>query len=74
MTTLNFKRQDDNRKVYINPLARNTPEGEVMKVSVYLNDDGSIDSYEINYKEGHAFLGGKQETVKELPSNITLND
>lgn len=61
---------------YWNPKGQKTPEGEVAKVVVLINTDtdGSIRSYEITYREGSFYLGGRKETVTELPKEIKLID
>jgi hypothetical protein len=71
-TTLIFKKQEGCETVYVNPKRYDTPEGEVMKVVKLSNEDGSLYGYEITYREGHFYLGGRTETVTELPTDIIL--
>jgi len=74
MTTLNFKRQDGCEKVYLNPLDKETAEGDVLKVVVLINNDNSIHSYDITYREGHFYMGNRTESTILLPENIILQD
>lgn len=74
MPTLKFNKQSGCETRYSNPLGEETPEGEVLRVVKLTNQDGSIFGYEITYREGHFFMGGRKESVKELPVSITLED
>lgn len=78
MTKLRLSKQGQQgcEIVYWNPKGKKTPEGEVMKIVVLINTDtdGSIHGYEITYREGHFYLGGRTETVTVLPADIILVD